>query len=228
MNDTSAWIGAIAAVFSALAAALAAWAAKSSNVAATKMARIETARRHQELTPRLALSLATLNPGDTSHYKLSIELVGPVALQQVAGIVVRVRDDQPGRDQEPVSFQGRPATPGQLEAQIWGPLRLTPGLHHGPGQVNPTGRFIDIPDKLTVGDGVRLQMEPTQPPPWTGSDLSAAGAWWRDTVGTRVRLTVELRPVATGVGADEGEAWVLPVNLELDQMESSLRVTTLC
>jgi hypothetical protein len=96
MNDTSASIGAIAAVFSAFAAALAALAAKSSNVAATKMARIEAARRHQELTPRLALSLASLNPGDTSHYKLSIQLVGPVALRQVAGIAVRVRDDRPG------------------------------------------------------------------------------------------------------------------------------------
>jgi hypothetical protein len=105
---------------------------------------------------------------------------------------------------------------------------LAPGLHHCSGQVNQTGRFIDIPDKLTVGEGVRLQMEPIRPPPWTGSDLSAAGAWWRDTVGTLVRLTVELRPVATGDGADEGKAWVLPVNLELGQMESSLRVITLC
>lgn len=230
MSDPAAWVGAIAAVFSAAAAGLAAWAAVSSKAAASKMVRIETARRRQELTPRLSLRLVPLNSGDPSYisyYNLSIELLGPVALKRVTRIAVRVRDDQPGRDRMPVSFRGEPATAAQLKTQIWGPLRFTPNLHHGSGRVDSTGRYIDIPDEVSLGDSVLLQLEPTPLPPWSTTDRDAAQAWWRDTVGTLVRLTIELwRP--TDDRPNEADTWVLRADLDLNQVESPMGLAITC
>lgn len=217
MDNLPAWISAFAALLGAIAAGLAAFAARAANTAAGIMSRIETARRHQELTPRMSVLLEPLNEGDLRVRNLTLTLLGPAALRQLSGVAIRVRNDRPGRDIAPPGFGDDQATREQLRTQIWGPLRLTRGVTWGHGRVDDTGRCIDIPDTVSIGDPVVLQMEQAPPPPWwTGTDAASMETEWRQTVGTTVRLEIELRPASTGLPAGDEPPWVLTVELEPD------------
>ncbi len=103
------------------------------------MAAIEAARRHQELTPQLAVRIEPLNPGDLRTFKLFVGIDGPIALRRVASLAIGIRDDRPGRSTERASFDGQQALNDQLAAQIWGPLRFTPHLLAGGGGSTSTG-----------------------------------------------------------------------------------------
>lgn len=211
MGTVIAILSVAAAGFSAWAARKSALAAEAANRASSEMAAIESARRHQELTPELTVRIEPLNPGDLRTFKLFLGLDGPIALRRASAITVSIRDDRPGRATEGPSFAGHQASSAQLEAQIWGPLRLTPRLVEGGGQVDEFGRGISMPSGLAVGESVQLQLEQVQPPPWTGSDRAAAWQWWRSVVETKVRLAVEL--------ADEsGQTWLIPKEIDVPEL----------
>lgn len=211
MDKALAILGVIAAGFSAWAAIKSATAAKAANRASDQMVVIEAARRHQELTPEIAVRIEPWGGGNRTTFRLFVGLAGPVTLRQVATLAVQIRDDRPGRATESMSFAGQTATPEQIVAQIWGPLRLTPRLLEGGGQVDQYGRSILIPQGLEVGESRQLQLDVVQPPPWTGADGDRALEWWRSTVGTTVRLSIEM--------ADEaGATWLLPFELDVPEL----------
>jgi hypothetical protein len=211
MGTIIAMLGVVAAGFSAWAARKSALAAEAANRASGGMAVIEAARRHQELTPVLAVRIKPLNPGDIRTFKLFVGIDGPIALRRVASLAVGIRDDRPGRATEGMSFGGDQASKDQLAAQIWGPLRLTPHLLAGGGQVDEDGRAIVMPNGLAVGESVQLQLEQVQPPPWTGCDRASAWKWWRSVVATTVRLAVELKDVS-------GDAWLIPLEIDVPEL----------
>ena len=74
---------------SASAAGLAADAAKMT-------ARIESDRRHGELTPRFRIRCAEQDPG-SSDLMMTIFLVGPAELERLDSLIVSIRDDTPWR-----------------------------------------------------------------------------------------------------------------------------------
>ena len=211
METIIAMLGVVAAGFSAWAARKSALAAEAANRASGGMAAIEAARRHQELTPELAVRIEPLNPGDLRTFKLFVGIDGPIALRRVESLTVGIRDDRPGRATERMSFGGHHASKDQLTAQVWGPLRFTPHLLEGGGQVDEHGRAIAMPNGLAVGESVQLQLEQVQPPPWTGSDRASAWRWWRSVVATRVRLAVELTDVS-------GDTWLIPLEIDVPEL----------
>lgn len=202
----AAWVGAVATMASAAAAGMAWRAAKSSADAASELTQLEAGRRHGELTPRLTVQVEAFNPGDTQHYRVTLGLDGPLALLKLDSLTVTVRDDRPGRDQD--TFAGGEATPEAVRAQVWGPLRFSPGLGAPSAKADATGRSVTVTQALDVGEGITLQMERTSPPTWYRHQ-NASGEVWRREVGALLRLSV-----LAGSEAVSG-SWVLPVELDL-------------
>lgn len=199
----------IVAIVSALAAAGAVWyarrldgrvaeavaaarqsaaAAERSAVAAEQRAALDSARRHDDLTPRFRVSL---EPAVDPH-RLLVFLQGPPELARLDRLTVTIRDDRHGRAEGP-HLAGGP-TPEQVAAQIWGPFRFVPGT--GPGATpagefqgaDPTGR-VTVTRGMPVGEGLPFALEPTFPPQWS----QRPPAEWRAQVGTVLRLQLEAR-----------------------------------
>lgn len=203
-------VSSTAAVFSA-AAAFGAWrAGAKAGRAAETLTSIEAKRRWQELTPEFSTQLRRINVGGPV-VKLVLELDGPLALQQLDSLTVRIRDDRPGRSEEVLA--GGP-TAEQISAQVWGPFQFTPGVGPGPrsgrGGADANGRAVDVVAMpLLVGEGLPFQLEPTKPPAWfeaNETDANKRDARWRTFVGFDLRLTVTART--------EGlDPWVIPMVL---------------
>jgi hypothetical protein len=181
-------------------------AARSADAAAVT-AKLDTDRRHSELTPRFRITCEPSNPGSDT-LRLGIYLLGPPELERLDGLIVVIRDDHPWRAQG-TPLAGGP-TAQQITEQIWGRWRFTPGT--GPGAdpirgvpgADPTGRTTPT-GGLPVGEELSFQLEPTRPPPWSQQSLES----WQRQVGPWLRLRLE--------GHRDGEApWVLPCEMPLD------------
>jgi hypothetical protein len=173
------------AVVATVAAVAAACSARRSARSAAAMAANDAARRHEDLAPQVELRARRVH-GDRAE--LLLALVGPDALGGVDTLQVRVddEDDQP----RPRVTVGSYTQEG-LDAQIWGPYRLT-----------PTGSVDDRRTRtLTdVGVGARrtLALERTTAPPWSDPE------WWRHTYdGAPVFVTLTCH-------RDGHEPWSLP------------------
>ncbi|MBF4164011.1 hypothetical protein [Nocardioides acrostichi] len=203
---------ALAAVMSAAAAAGSWRAARKASLATQSLGDIEAARRHQELMPEFALRLSEVAEGGKFKH-LEVELLGPIALQRLKALEVRIRDDRPGRAQE-VNYP-RPDQQAMMveliAQQVWGPYRFTPGVGPSVGSVkNPSdehGRSCRVNAPLEVGEGLRFQLEPTVPP-WLGnaSGPDRHEELWLSRVGHEIRLTIRAQ-------SDQGE-WVIPLEVE--------------
>lgn len=155
-------------------------------------AALEADRRHVELTPRLRLRCAPLNPG-SADYKLMVELLGPSSLGALDELVVTIRNDNPWRGQA----QQRPNSPSreEVEAHVWGPLRFAPGTGPGVGAVegltgaDSNGRTTRTAG-LPVGEALPFILEATHPATWMDGMTTPA---WRHERGTVVRLTFVCR-----------------------------------
>lgn len=210
-TDAMTLISVIAAGASAVAA-VGAWKAGSkASKAAEALSNIEAARQWEHLTPQFSWSLELLNPGG-SFMRLVLELNGPLALEQLESLTVRIRDDRPGRADE--AQIGRGPTAEQIRAQVWGPYQFTPdtgpGAGPGVGGADPNGRSVDVAAlPLLVGEALPFQLEPTRPPPWMvagAPDAASAETNWRQMVGDRLRLSITAR-------AKDTEAWVIPLEI---------------
>lgn len=204
-DDAATWVSAAAAALSAAAALAALGTARAAGRAARDLTKIEAARRHQELTPAFTAQLVPMN-NDSRFFHLLLELDGPIALERLRSLQVRIRDDRPGRANEPHSMSGNALSQEQIRSQVWGPLRFTPGVGPDGHGADQAGRAVDYPKPLDVGEGLRFQLEPTHSP-WSQQDAASAQTDWRDTVGTRLRFTVVSHP-------GEGEPWVTPIEID--------------
>ena len=181
MDPASTWIGVVAASISAVAA-IAAWrAAASSNKTAREMARIESDRRHRELTPEM---LATISAIEGIYFRVNVRLDGPLDLKALDRVTVSVRNDT--IDHTPMSVSD--VTVAEANEHIWGPLRFTPGVDGAQGN----GRRVG-PVPLRVGDDRPFQMELSTAPSWFGPDgsLSWRNTYQRDGVPVRLAVTCE-------------------------------------
>ncbi|OKI21337.1 hypothetical protein A6A08_21375 [Nocardiopsis sp. TSRI0078] len=175
---------AVAAV-TTVAAVAAACSARRSARSAAAMAANDAARRHEDLAPRIELRARQLH-GDRAE--LLLTLIGPDTLGGVDTLRVRV-DDEHDQPRTPVTVGSY--TQEELDAQIWGPYRLTPT---GPGDDRRTLTLTD------VGIGARrpLALERTTAPPWSDPE------WWRHTYdGAPVFVTLTCH-------RDGHEPWSLP------------------
>jgi hypothetical protein len=202
----AAWVGALAAVGSAVAAGAAWKASTASNKAASSMVKIETARRHQELTPQFTPRLSWSLHGGT-HLHLDLDLDGPIALHRLARLTVRIRDDRPDRGREPLSFGGSTLSGEDIRRQVWGPVRFTPHVGPAPSRADEDGRVVEIHQPLAVGESLRFQLDPTRPPRHLQQDVSVDEEDWVDQVGTDLRLLIVAHP-------DSGEPWTIPLTLD--------------
>jgi len=214
-DDVAAWVSAGGALVGAVAA-IAAWrAADASARVSQELTAIEAARRHQELTPVIRWRIDPLGPG-SSLCHLTLELEGPLPLQELNRLIVRIRDDRPGRDQVPLSFNGNALTVEQIRRQVWGPVRFTPGVGPGSNRSDQDGRTVDVTDSLAVGEGLRFQLEPTRYPWHSRTDAAVADSEWAMMVGGRLRLTVTA--FADGKAS---EPWTLPYEVDLPSQTSA-------
>ena len=216
-SAVAAWVSAAGALVGAVAA-VAAWRAADASARVSRdLTAIEAARRHQELTPNLGWRIEPLGPGSDA-YHLTLELEGPLSLQKLSRLTVRIRDDRPGRDQELQSFNGNALTRGQVRRQVWGPVRLTPGVGPGSDRADSEGRSVSVTVPLEVGEGVRFQLEPTSHPWHWRTDVGVADADWVAMVGTRLRLSV-----IAFAGEGEPESWTLPCEIDVPNLADSGR-----
>lgn len=194
MDPVSTWIGVVAASVSAVAA-IAAWcAAAASNQTAREMARIESDRRHRELTPDIKATISATTGG---MFRVNIRLDGPLDLRALDRVTVAVRNDT--IDHTPLSAGN--VTIDEANEHIWGPLRFTPGVDGARGN----GRRVG-PVPLRVGDDRPFQMELSTAPSWSGDD---GHLWWRNAYqrgGVPVRLAVTCE-------RDGEAAWEIPLEL---------------
>jgi len=142
-------------------------------VASEAVTAIESQRRHEELTPVLAIT-ADARPG-VRWVDMTVELTGPPGLGGLDEVMIRIRDDVPER---------KPAEGGltqeQISEVIWGPYRLNPGMRDTDSAGRAHGPF-----RLPVHEPHPLQLEQTTAPAW-----SDPASWHRQYEGKPVRVEV--------------------------------------
>ncbi len=202
MLYVDAWeiVSAVSAAGSAVAAGLAWRAARQSNRTAETLARIETERRHAELTPVLKVRCAE-NGGGASQ-RLTVTFTGPPGLDGIDTLTVAITDDSEDR--------ARSALPGGPSAEkireiVWGPVRFMPDSGPGEDRADGTGRAVRGTQRLRPGASLEYLLEPTQPPSWVGGSGIDS---WRSIVGTVLRLEF----TATRAGH---KPWTIPGELEI-------------
>jgi hypothetical protein len=174
------------------------------------MRAIETTRRWQELEPQIKFDpLPVSVPGAVN---LVLRLNGPVALQRLESLVLRIRDDQPDRAEMGLSESGFRLSSEVIKAQVWGPFQFTPGVGPTVGTLrcpaDEHGREVVVGAPREIGEDLRFQIEPTRSP-WPaphGVTARDQEVEWRRMVGEKIRLTVIAR-------ADGLDPWILPFEL---------------
>ena len=168
MDTLWAAIGAIGAVTAAL---IAAWAAGQSrlsstqaNAAATTLARIETERRHGELTPHFRVIFAPAGSG-MSRCEPSVKLVGPAGLNRIDNLTLTILDDH-FRRADATNIVGS-VTKEQIERQIWGPYRLVAGVGPDDSRADETGWQTVYNHPIPVGEELPFPIDTVPPPPWS-------------------------------------------------------------
>jgi hypothetical protein len=183
-------------------------AADRASNAAELMANIERERRHTELTPQLRVTCRHLNPG-VDGLRMRVALLGPPGLDQLAKLTVRIRDDHHRRG-EGTSLAGGP-TREQIQRQIWGPYRLSPGVGPDNAQPDPTGRSIVYDGILPVGEELPFPLEPTRPPSWS---TGATPASWLHDIGTVIRVEFLAEHALYGT-------WRLPAEIDTVNLDNT-------
>ncbi|SFE34316.1 hypothetical protein [Streptomyces mirabilis] len=132
-------------------------AAHRSAKTADTVARIEQDRWHAGLLPQFQI---TIERAEGDRATLSVRLVGPLPLCHLDEVRLKVvpSDDM----SRTVTFTGGPSQE-QVDAQVWGPLRFTPGAD-GAGV---TGQSV-APFSLQVGTGRPFSLERRRAPPAAG------------------------------------------------------------
>lgn len=121
----------------------------------------------------------TVKEGDRAE--LRVRLDGPLGLERLDRVTVSIRDDIPDR-----GSLTRPGGPSreQIKGQVWGPFRLNPQVEN----TDPTGRTVEHPNGLDVGEEIVCALEQTLMPPWSESRTPD---WWQEQYrGKPVRLTI--------------------------------------
>jgi hypothetical protein len=166
-------------------------ASEAAAVASKTTAALEGERRHEELTPVLAIA-ADARPG-VRWVDMTVELTGPPGLGGLDEVMIRIRDDMPER---------KPGEGGLTEEQIseviWGSYRLNPGMRDTDSAGRAHGPF-----RLPVHESYPLQLEPTTAPAWSDPE-----SWHRQYEGKPVRVEV----ICTREGH---EPWVVPREVEV-------------
>lgn len=124
---------------------------------ARKATTIEQKRWHADRTPELAVTCGR-DQGDSVD--VTVELTGPASLDRLDEVMVRVRDDIPGRK----PGMGSQLTEQQISEVIWGPYRIRPGL----AKTERNGRSHG-PFALLKHEPYPIPMERTVAPSWNGS-----------------------------------------------------------
>jgi hypothetical protein len=148
-------------------------------------------RRWTALTPQLGPALD--ERGDRAG--LRIRLSGPLRLQRLDRVTVKIRDDMPDRGPLPTGQQ----TAEDIAAQIWGPYRLNPNVK----DTDPNGRAVTYPDGVDVGEDIECVLERSLPPHWSHQTPQQ---WQDDYDGKPLRFTV----VCERAGE---EPWVIPLEV---------------
>ena len=188
-------IVAVAAIIIALASVVytrrqaVAWEAAA--VASKSTAALEGERRHQELTPQLAIT-ATQPDTDGRPADMTLELTGPPGLGALDEVMVRIRDDRPDHKSGPSSQ----LTEEQISEVIWGPYRLNPGARDTDSAGRAHGPF-----PLPAHEPYHLELERTIAPSW------APRGWWPARYQDE---TVRVEVICTREGR---EPWVVPLEV---------------
>jgi hypothetical protein len=172
---------AIAAVFSAITAGIALFAADKANKTANTVARIERERWHAELTPKFRTVLREECEG---HARLHVYLRGPAQLRTLDQVIIKVDDDD-NKHIVSQTYLGGP-TQEDYDAHIWGPWRFVPGSDHS-GQ---DGRAV-FSDPMDVGRGQPFSMERTRRGSWMNGMTD--DNWQRQYAGQPIRLVFTCR-----------------------------------
>jgi hypothetical protein len=159
------------------------------------------------LTPIVVWRIDPIGSG-SRFFHLSLELEGPLPLKRLDRLTIKIRDDRPGRAEEPLSLYGSPLSRDQIGRQVWGPLQFSPGVGPGSDRADADGRVIDVTAPVMVGEGLRFQLEPTRNPWHWRSDAGVADAEWMAMVGTRLRLTV-----TAFAEAGDPDPWTVPIEI---------------
>jgi hypothetical protein len=143
-------------------------ASRRQAVASERVTAVETRRLHHDLTPDLKITCK--RQGDEMATAV-LELTGPAGLDRLDEVTVRIRDDRPGRSEEP-------------DAPIWGPFRFNSGVRDTDSLGRQHGPFA-----LMKNEPYRLSLERSIVP---GLVTDRAG-WHRQFAGKPVRLEVTCR-----------------------------------
>lgn len=178
-------------------------AAEQATQAATKLAEIESQRRHSELCPRLRITCQPLNSG-SDILRMQVALVGPPGLDRIDMLTVTIRNDNFLRGEDPVLEHMGGPTQEDVKRHIWGPYRFTPRV--GPTNDAPadsTGRTVLYRSGLPFGEDLSFQLEHTFPGSWMrmGQDD------WLRQQGTVIRLAL------TAEHTEHGK-WYLPCEID--------------
>ncbi len=160
-----------------------------------KVAEIEQARRHEELTPQFEVTCEA-NDAEATHAELSLQLTGPTGLAGLDEVTVRIRDDRPDRAPTP----GSQLTAQQVSEIIWGPYRIMPGLH----STLPNGREHG-PFKLPKNEPYPIPLERSYAPTW----VTDPGEWRKLYDGKPVRLEITCQRAGY-------KPWVIPLEVPVD------------
>ncbi len=175
-------------------------ALEAAAVASKTTAALEDERRHDELTPQLAVT-ATRPDDDSRSADMKLELTGPPGLGGLDEVMIRIRDDMPDRGPGP----GSQLTEEQVSEVIWGPYRLNPGVRGTDSLGRAHGPF-----PLPVHEPYRLELEQTMAPSWSPR------GWWPGLYqGEPVRVEV----ICTREGH---EPWVVPCEVEVKSPQRRL------
>jgi hypothetical protein len=131
-------------------------ASSQANAAATKLADIESQRRHGELCPRFRVICEPFNQG-SDILRLRIMLVGPSGLDRVDRLTLAIRNDHFRRGEGHQQIMDGP-TEDEIKAHIWGPYRFLAA----PDDARPDDarRMVVYTVSLPMGEELPYQLEP--------------------------------------------------------------------
>jgi len=126
-------------------------------VAAEGATAIENQRRHDELTPEIAVTCE--ERAGTRVADMTLELTGPDGLDRLDEVTACIRDDIPDRKPSP----GSQLTQDQVSEVIWGPYRFNPG-QRGTGRHGRCHGPFSLPRR----EPYPVSLEQSIAPSWTG------------------------------------------------------------
>lgn len=152
----------------------------------------------EQNTPNFEITLES-QEGDRAT--LNVQLRGPIALDHLDEIRIRITSSDDMVRNERFPGHGRP-TQEDLDAQVWGPYRFA----HGANGADVNGQSVS-PFSLPVGRGCPFSIERTRAPFWQeGQDRQRR--WEEQWRNRPIRLVLECR--RTGF-----DPWRVPYDVEV-------------